>query len=297
VPYKDFYFKIFKEIALAYTSPITAIVPILAKNNLVNPQKRLMKNIKTYRDYLWMMISECKDESSICYQAMHCEDIPKREVFEDTISLLLGGTETSSHALASILYYLKKYPKCYDKLVEEMEENGFSRKGHGLEHYQRDTILNMSYLNYVVRETLRLDCPTFNSLYYEAKEDITICGVDIPKGHILQSDIILLHTNPKEWHQPLEFIPERFDPESEFYFRPETEKKARSPYSFVPFSFGGRKCPGQAYALLEIKVALIFMLSHIDYDIDENVLRKDGVGFGLGSQVMLPFRVSQNFQK
>lgn len=77
-------------------------------------------------------------------------------------------------------------------------------------------------------------------------------GFVIPPGTIINYNQEGLHFNTDQWKEPESFIPERFDPESEWYSRPDCGK--RSPLAFLPFSFGPRQCPGQSFALLELKV-------------------------------------------
>ena len=43
----------------------------------------------------------------------------------------------------------------------------------------------------------------------------------------IRIDIYTLHYNPNEWKNPYEFIPERFDPESEYFFKPDAESEVR----------------------------------------------------------------------
>ena len=101
------------------------------------------------------------------------------------------------------------------------------------------------------------------------------------------------HFNPKEWHSPTEFIPERFDPESEYFFRPNLDKKeARNPNSYIPFSFGIRNCAGQTLAKLEFKVILSRMLTTMNIKIDDDQLKNDCAKFNLVSQMRLYGKVT-----
>jgi len=104
----------------------------------------------------------------------------------------------------------------------------------------------------------------------------------------MTQDIMIPHYNPNDWQKPYEFIPERFDPESEYYKRPADDKDASGSKSRVfmsiPFSYGERKCPGQTFALLEIKVAITYILTHFEFKIDEQFLMKEGVGFAIGTE-------------
>ena len=93
-----------------------------------------------------------------------------------------------------------------------------------------------------------------------------------------------------------EFIPERFDPESEYFNKPKSENgveasKSRA-FMNVAFSYGERKCPGQAFALLEIKVTLIYLLTHFDFDVCEQLLSKESVGFAIGTEEDMDIKIN-----
>ena len=106
-------------------------------------------------------------------------------------------------------------------------------------------------------------------------------------------NLIIPHHNPNEWHNPTEFIPERFDPESEYFLRPNSDKKeARSPNSYIPFSFGIRNCAGQTLAKLEFKVVLSRMISTLNIEIDPDQLKNDYAKFNIASQMHLKGKVT-----
>ena len=184
------------------------------------------------------------------------------------------------------------------------------------------------YLNYVVKETLRINPPTQASTSYEALTDITICGVPISKGtqiyinigkndwHILDilihlkyfkqllsfwaiseskhNTIVSCHYNPKEWHEPKKFIPERFDSNSEYFWKPGTNE-SRGAYSYIPFSIGPRACPGLSFAMIEIKTLLAYLLCRVDYEIDEDYMTSEHVFFELEGDVNLPGKITKKF--
>uniref|UniRef100_A0A182N0D8 Uncharacterized protein n=1 Tax=Anopheles dirus TaxID=7168 RepID=A0A182N0D8_9DIPT len=77
-------------------------------------------------------------------------------------------------------------------------------------------------------------------------------GVTIPAGTDFTIPIYVIHRNPAVYPDPERFDPERFSDHS-------TEK--RGPYDYIPFSIGSRNCIGQRYALLEMKVAIVRMVS------------------------------------
>jgi cytochrome P450 len=116
--------------------------------------------------------------------------------------------------------------------------------------------------------------------------------VRIPKGQEVRFDLLGAHINQDEWKNPLEFIPERFDPDSEFY-KKQSEDKQRSPLAHVPFSVGKRMCVGNSYAMLEMKVALVYMLTHMEFEADKDILEKEGVGYAIGSEIKFHFTVTK----
>ena len=98
----------------------------------------------------------------------------------------------------------------------EIESFGISKDESTDNLFTRENLQQMDYLNYVVKETLRLDDPVYESLNYCAVQDTQICGVPIPKDTRLRVDFTCRHLNSSDWQQPMKFIPERFDPTSEY---------------------------------------------------------------------------------
>jgi len=86
------------------------------------------------------------------------------------------------------------------------------------------SIQNTYYLAHVVDETLRLNCPVDGSLLYISLEEFEIRGVPIPENSLLRINFVSLHFDVLEWHQPKKFLPERFDPESDYFTRPNTKR-------------------------------------------------------------------------
>jgi len=195
--------------------------------------------------------------------------------------LIYIGTETSSHTLVAALYFLKKNPQTLDSALEVLTKNGFDQSVDCDQKYTLENLDELTYITYLVKEALRVDSPTIQSLKYIAYDDIEICGVKIPKGTKLQKLNTLLHYNDEIWQDPAKFIPERHDPDSKFFTRPGTSDKARPPNSHVSFSSGKRSCPGQIFAMLELRVVMTYLLTHIEYSIDQKYLENDGIGFGI----------------
>lgn len=266
---------------------LALIFPFLSVNNLVDPFKRNKENINRFRDSLDKVIEKSTDHDSISSRISSLAQIPKNFFINDIVSFIIGGTETSAHLITSCVYLLNKNKQKLQKLLDELESFGIKKFTNIDSLITKENIQNMDYLNYVVKEALRLDGPIYESLDYAAKQDTEICGVPIPKDTIVRADFSTRLLNSSDWKQPFEFIPERFDPSSDEF----SNSKSRMQYSYTPFSHGIRSCPGQIFALLQTKIILIYLLTQTKYSLDEEMMQKESVGFGIYSDQDLGFTV------
>jgi len=81
----------------------------------------------------------------------------------------------------------------------------------------------------------------------EAMEDVTIGGYSIAKGSYIMMMPYAMHHNPRYYHDPEAFIPERWTPEFE---------KSLPRYAYYPFGGGARVCIGQSFAMMEARLVL-----------------------------------------
>lgn len=68
--------------------------------------------------------------------------------------------------------------------------------------------------------------------------------------------IFAVHRNPKFWPEPEKFDPDRFTEEN---------KAKRPEYSYVPFGIGPRICLGMRLALMEAKMAIVYMVQNFTF--------------------------------
>lgn len=222
------------------------LLPFLNDYNLINPFKRNDRNLKTFRGHLKEIMKSSKDPNSLCHKLFDIKELEYEKTVDDIIAFMIAGTDTSAHAVISILYFLKKYPDVEHKLRTELTNTGLSYGSDPRERITKKKLQEIDYLNYVIKEALRMDSPTVATFGYQTLEDVEICSVTIPKNTLMRLGVYNLHYNPREWQEPKRFIPERFDPESEYFLKPgqvgnpESGQKARSPYSWMSFSQGMR---------------------------------------------------------
>ena len=170
------------------------------------------------------------------------------EVVAQSVVFLLAGYETSSNTLAFTLYYLVVNPEMQEKLRTQITEALETNAKKGCLY---DIVKNIDYLDCVIKESQRL-CPPAVHVNRECYEDFDLSGIHIPAGTEVVIPIYALHHDPSAWEDPEKFDPERFRGE---------RKDTRHPFQFVPFGGGPRNCIGMRFALLEIKIALVKILS------------------------------------
>ena len=170
------------------------------------------------------------------------------EVVAQSVVFLLAGYETSSNTLAFTLYYLVVNPEMQEKLRTQIREALETNAKKGCLY---DIVKNIDYLDCVIKESQRL-CPPAIHVNRECHEDFDLSGIHIPAGTEVVIPIYALHHDPDAWEDPEKFDSERFRG---------ARKDTHHPFQFLPFGGGPRNCIGMRFALLEIKIALVKILS------------------------------------
>ena len=104
-------------------------------------------------------------------------------------------------------------------------------------------LVGLRYLGAVCKETLRIH-PVIPLVAREVQRSLQIEGYVIPASATVAPCIYLTHHRDDLYPQPDEFWPERF------------LAREYSPYEFLPFGGGVRRCIGMPLALHEMKVVL-----------------------------------------
>jgi len=104
------------------------------------------------------------------------------------------------------------------------------------------------YCTQAVEENLRLFSPAAQFVKTSPPDQAVKLGPYlIPAGTSFVCSTWGLHRNPKVYPDPLKFDPDRFSDEN---------AAARSPYAWLPFSYGKRACIGQQLSLIEQRICL-----------------------------------------
>ncbi|KAJ4432902.1 hypothetical protein ANN_15158 [Periplaneta americana] len=170
--------------------------------------------------------------------------------------IFIGGFETSSSTTTFALHQLAFHPEIQERLREEIMGN--------LAKYNQevtyDGINEMTYLDMVVSETLRL-FPVIGFLDRVSIQDYQLPNSNgkgssiLPKGTTVYVPLFAYHKNPEYFPDPEKFDPDRFTEEN---------KKMQSNYSYMPFGEGPRICIGKRFGLMQVKTALMHILSNFE---------------------------------
>jgi cytochrome P450 len=138
----------------------------------------------------------------------------------------VAGHETTASSLAWAVERLRRHPDLLERLVNEVDAGG------------------AELLQATVQETLRIR-PIIDSVSREVTApSIQLGPWIIPRGHVVIVNIALTHENDAAFADALAFNPDRFLSTSPDF------------YSWVPFGGGTRRCPGAAFANMEMVVVL-----------------------------------------
>ena len=156
------------------------------------------------------------------------------ELRDELITLLFAGHETTASALAWALYWITYLPDVRTQLLAEID--ALDDKAN----LDPMTIARLPYLSAICQETLRLYPIAITAFPRVVKQPMTIAGYALESGTVIMPSIYLAHHRAAVYPEPKQFRPERF------------LERQFSPYEYLPFGGGDRRCIGSAFALFEI---------------------------------------------
>ena len=163
----------------------------------------------------------------------------------DLQSVISGGTETNITTLTWAVCLILRNPIVLEKVIAELDfQVGKERC------ITESDISKLTYLQAVVKETLRLYPSVPLSSPREFIEDCTLGGYNVKKGTRLITNIWKIHTDLSVWSNPLEFKPERF-----LTTHKDIDVRGHH-FELLPFGGGRRVCPGISFSLQMVHLTL-----------------------------------------
>lgn len=164
------------------------------------------------------------------------EPLSDQQLRDELLTLLFAGHETTATAMAWSLYWIHHLPEIGEKLRQELADLG--NDPNPLD------IVRLPYLTAVCQETLRIYPVGMVTFVRTAKAPVEVMGYHITPEMNLIGCIYLTHHREELYPQPKRFKPDRF------------LGRQFSPYEFLPFGGGVRRCLGEALAWMEMKLVL-----------------------------------------
>ncbi|ORZ15313.1 cytochrome P450 [Absidia repens] len=220
------------------------------------------------RDLLTLMLDSNQNETT----AMSDE-----ELLTNLCVFFLAGHDTTAYSLTFMIYELAVNQDIQEKARKEAIDILGDEASDILPTI--DQMKKMTYINAVIKETLRLHNPAVNSNPREVSQDCHLNGIFIPKGSLVTADILDMHRNPAVWNSPTTFDPDRFLPGGE------AEQQSPAGLAWGPFLGGSRVCLGMNFSLIEQRVALSMLLRKYKWKLPENSIHTNGLkahGLALG---------------
>jgi cytochrome P450 family 110 len=160
-----------------------------------------------------------------------------REIYDQLLTLLLAGHETTSLPVASCLGHLLREPEVLARVRAELA------RASSPEEVQR-----LPLLSAVIDETLRID-PIVTDVGRITRGPFALDDqLSVGPGQVLIVLIEALHHDPSLYPDPARFRPERF------------LERRFAPHEYAPFGGGVRRCLGAAFSDYETKILLAALL-------------------------------------
>ncbi|CAH1398028.1 unnamed protein product [Nezara viridula] len=208
-------------------------------NNFTNELLQSRNDQNVNREDLVALIGKMQKEG-----LLETDRIGHNEAVGHVFGFLIAGHHTTMTTVSHAIYQLSLHPQIQEKLRTEVDS-----VLKGKDNITYDSIKQMTYLDGVINETLRL-FPLLGVLKRTCTQTYKINDkLTIPKGMDISIPAYSIHTDPEYFPEPEKFIPERFT-------------DAETPPSlFMSFGKGPRMCIGKRFAYISMKSIIAKIIS------------------------------------
>ncbi|OTB04914.1 hypothetical protein M426DRAFT_320486 [Hypoxylon sp. CI-4A] len=202
---------------------------------------------------------------------------PDEAIRDHLISIFIAGRDTTTSVMSYLFMELSRRPDVVAAIRREVEDLNLS----GPEELPAwESLRNMKYLNWAVKEALRLNPPVATNSR-EAVRDTVLPTGGGPDGKspVFVTKGTMLRYLPWSLHRREDI----YGPDAD-EFRPERWDSLRTTYEYVPFNAGPRICVGQQFALTQMAFVTFRILQAfkaIERRDDRPVVHKIGVNVSM----------------
>jgi cytochrome P450 len=201
-----------------------------------------------------------------------------QELRDELITLLFAGHETTATALTAAMYWLHRGDGDRDRAGDGALRTLRAELDGVDDSSAATSLVQLPYLTAVSQEALRIHPVAMLTFPRRVKEPVLCGGFLLSPGDIVLGSIYLLHQREDLYPNPRQFLPERFI------------DRQFTPYEFMPFGAGVRRCIGASLAQYELRIVLGTLLSHLDFSLVNSRpvgQARRGVTLGFDSPVRL----------
>ncbi|KAI8054841.1 cytochrome P450 [Thamnidium elegans] len=231
------------------------------------------------RDLLSLMLESGEEGNGI---------LSNKELKSNLCAFFLAGHDTTANALSYAIHYLAENQGIQEKARQEAISILGDEPCDILPTIE-DT-KKMTYINQIMKETLRINGPVARTLPRVVQEDIFLSGTFVPKGTLLVVNMFGIQHSNKIWSDPDVFNPDRFSENGEGI------RETGEGMAWVPFGNGARQCIGMNFSLNEQRVLLSMLLRKYRWSTPKDSPHKNGI-ISAGLNVQGPVDLDIAFQK
>lgn len=201
---------------------------------------------------------------------------PGDDVLHDELmALFLAGHAATSTSIAWVMYWTHRDPAILAKLRAELSALPAD--------VEPEAYTKLPYLDAICNETLRIHPPVVD-LYRKLKVPLRIGAHDVPAGTGVAVFTHMLHWREDLFPEPARFRPERF------------AERTYSPFEFMPYGAGARRCLGAAFAHQALQVVVASILQRCELSLDPREERAVRQGVGIGPRNGVRMRVARTLE-
>jgi cytochrome P450 family 9 len=255
------------------------------ERNVIGEMQRRVKENVVKPDALQLLL-EIRAREKIPSD-LKSHDLTDEDLIAQALILFLGGSGTTANVMQAIVFELAENLEVQQILTAEVDEMVANLDGQKI---SINDLNEMKYLDMVMNEGLR-KWPSFRSTARYCSKDYSLTDEEtgrsfkIKKGTAIIIPISSIQNDAKNFAEPENFHPQRFSDENKGNIQNGT---------FFPFGIGPRICIGSRYALMEMKLALFYIMSKFSVEKFEKTpekLMKGNANTGFESNVHVYFRL------
>eukprot|EP00250_Pteridium_aquilinum_P005426 c15516_g1_i1 orf=952-1509(+) len=152
---------------------------------------------------------------------------------------------------------------------------------------QEEDIVNLPYLQAVVKESMRLHPPRPLMSPHEATEACRVREYLIPPKTRVIVNVWVIGRDPNVWENPLLFEPERFLLEGKYNHVSVNGQQ----FQLLPFGFGRRGCPAVTLGLVSVQIMVASLVQSFDWALPPKGQVDLSERFGLTVKMASPFAI------